>query len=136
MQCRMVSGKYLIAFDLCPHRDCRASVWLQDAMHLSQSIWPIGEKLQPLLTKHDVECAAWGCQWCGWRFHIFNPGGACDLRFGSGNVQHRQRDIGCNDAALRTESYRSEACDCSRSGGNIEDSFSGLKIDLVKQRFC
>jgi len=26
-------------------RDCRASVWLQDAMHLSQRSWPVGEKL-------------------------------------------------------------------------------------------
>jgi hypothetical protein len=67
---------------------------------------------------------------------IFNPGGACGNRLGSGNVQHRQRDIGCNDAALGTESCRSEACNRSRSGGNIEDSFSGLKIDLVKQQSC
>src|SRR5258705_12455871 len=41
----MVSGKYLISFDLCPHRDCHASVCLQDAMHLSQRSWPVGEKL-------------------------------------------------------------------------------------------
>ena len=54
---------------------------------------------------------------------LFDLRGARDLRFGSGNIQHRQRDIGCNGAALRTESYRSEARNCSWSGGNIENSF-------------
>src|SRR6266436_3193556 len=73
----MVSGKYLVAIDLGPHRDCRASDWLQDAMHLAQRSWPVGEKLQPLLTQHGVECAAWGRQWRGRRFHVFNPGCAC-----------------------------------------------------------
>jgi hypothetical protein len=45
----MESGKYLIAFELCPHSDCGTSVWFQDAMHLSQCTGPVGKKLQPLL---------------------------------------------------------------------------------------
>jgi hypothetical protein len=45
----MEGGKYLIAFDLCPDSNCRASVWFQDATHLAQRSGPIGEELQPLL---------------------------------------------------------------------------------------